>query len=50
MAIAQHPKNGGSFACQKMWKKKQNQFLESNAFIMYAVWNYYYILTHNDLI
>ena len=32
MSILEHPKAGEIFACQKMRKKKQNQFLLSNVY------------------
>ena len=31
------PKEGGIFACQKMSKKKQDQFLLSNSFNVYSI-------------
>ena len=37
MPTAWHPKDGGNFACQKTRKKKDNQFLLSNAFSAYTI-------------
>ena len=47
MPIAWHTKDGGSFACQDMRKKKQNQFLLSNAFNASVVYNIE-VLEHFD--